>query len=779
MMPGTRSTEEIFARALEISAPGERARLLEKWCGGEMELRREIESLLEAHEGAGTFMGGAEVETMRAGLPLPRAEENGPIPIIRGFRIEREIGRGGLGTVYAAWDEKLHRRVAIKTLHGVADAPARQCVLNEARKIAALRDLAVVTIHAVLDENDPPAIVMELVEGFPIDQATESLTFQQRARILQEVARALATAHKSGIIHRDLKPANVLVTPAMKPVILDFGLAVSVQDGAGQGSRFEGTPLYASPEQASGATLTSASDVFSFGSLMFKVLTGTTPFHGDNLHEVLEAIRAAEPPFLRDVALTVPSDLQAVCLACLAAQPGARPTAEQVVLELGRFLAGEPVRLRPALYSDILRRRISEYANDLINWEQQGMISSDERDRLQVVHRRILADEDHWLIDARRLTLAQTVLYTSTWLVVIASGLLVWLVRNELSPTLRWLLPLFGTTALFAIGLRAESRKEALASASFLAGAVLSVVPTTLAMLGEFKFLSRVPRDVAQLFDGSFTNQQVLGATLTGLLLSLFALWRLRLTGFAWTTCLLGAATYVGVLLQFDWLDQKLEIAALWLLPLIGFSGISLIFEKMGRVRWALPYHLVALLVLVGALDAIATSGPTLAMLGLTESTAAFFTESRQELLSLAINGVIFLGLMFVTENARSLDLRRGSRVLEVVAILHLLGGLYQNARQQRHDPDVRIDVALYLAAVLLFLALGPWRSRWRMLVGALSGLALGSYLLLDLDLVPRKPFILCLGALGLVTALAAYLYLLLAPRRRTRRPANGSKGGN
>ena len=106
--------------------------------------------------------------------------------------------------------------------------------------------------------------------------------------------------------------------------------------------------------------------------------------------DLLTAIRAAKPPFLRDVAVGVPADLQAICLACLAANPEERPTAEEVALDLGRFLANEPVRLRPALYGDILRRRISEYSNDLLNWEHQGMISSDERDRLQVVHRRIL-----------------------------------------------------------------------------------------------------------------------------------------------------------------------------------------------------------------------------------------------------------------------------------------------------------------------------------------------------------------------------------------------------
>lgn len=787
--PRSASAESVFAGALERLTPGDRERYLDDACAGRPDLRREVDSLLRAHQEAHTFLGwsplvgepaGANpgldsvpVPTVRAtegatAFPAARTPESTP-PRITGFRLDRCLGQGGLGSVFEAWDEKLQRRVAIKTLHAFtnATAEARRRVLDEARKLAALRDPAIVTVHAVLDDHEPPAIVMELVEGYAVDRATEGFTFAQKARVLQEIARALAEAHDRGILHRDLKPANVLVTPGLKPVILDFGLALSLREGEQPGRGFEGTPLYASPEQVRGGPLTPAADVFSLGSLMFKVLTGAVPFPGGTLADVLEAITRAAPPFLRDVALGVPTDLQAICLACLARESEKRPTARQVALELGRFLAGEPVRLRPALYSDILRRRISEYSNDLLNWEQQGMISPDERDRLQLVHRRILADEDHWLIDTRRLTLTQTLLYTSTWLVVIAAALVVWLIRDEVAPVLRWSLPTASSLALLAIGLRAESRREELASAAFLAGAVLSVVPTSLALLAEGGVLTHRPDGVTQLFATGFTNPQLLLANLVGLILSLFALWRLRMTGFAWTTCALGAASFLSALLLFNWLGQEPQVMAAWLLPLVGFSGVALAFEKSGRIRWALPYHVLALLVLIGALDVIAIQGPTFSFLGVPATTTGFLNEDRQRYLSLALNGVVYLGLMFATENARSLDLRRGSRVLEIAALAHVLGGLYQNAQHARGTADVRLDVALYLGAVVVFLILGPWRSRWRMLVGAMTGLALGSYLLLDLDLVPRQPFIIALGILGLGTAVGAYLRLVVAPRRR------------
>src|SRR5207248_2020391 len=189
-----------------------------------------------------------------------------------------------------------------------------------------------------------------------LDQFAAKLNFDQKARLLLEVARGLSAAHDRGLIHRDLKPDNIIVGPDMRPRILDFGLALSIQEAGRQGRGFEGTPLYASPEQVLGKSLTAATDIFSFGSLLFKVLTGRAPFTGSTFSEVLKAIATTAPPFLREFAVGVPEDLQAICLACLAWDAADRPSASDLVLELGRYLVGEPVRLKPKLYDDLLRR---------------------------------------------------------------------------------------------------------------------------------------------------------------------------------------------------------------------------------------------------------------------------------------------------------------------------------------------------------------------------------------------------------------------------------------
>ncbi len=714
-------------------------------------LRKETRERIEA---------GLRVREWRDRDRRPPTESAAEPPQLPGFRIERKLGQGGLGVVYAAQDEKLNRRVAIKVLRHRSDAQVRNRVLDEARHTAALSDPAVVTVFSVLDEADPPAIVMEFVEGFPLDRFAAQLSFEQKARLLREVARGLSVAHARGLVHRDLKPDNIIVGPDLRPRILDFGLALSLEEAARQGRGFEGTPLYASPEQALGKPLGPESDVFSFGSLMFKVLTGKAPFAGDSISQVLEAITSTAPPFLREVAVGVPEDLQAICLACLAWNPADRPSAETVALELGRFLVGEPVRLKPKLYDDLLRRTISEHANQAHVWESQSIISHEERDALEIIHRRLLADEDHWIIDARRITPLQTILSAATWLTVVATVLTVWMLRDDLASPWRWVLPVFFTTALMLAGDVARRTRENLAAATFLAGAALAIAPATLVLLAELKVFAGVPSGITQLFTGTFTNQQVLAASITALAVSGFSLWRLKMTGFAWTTATLAAASYVSLLLPFNWLEQKPEIMALWCLPLATLEVAALGFERAGRVRWTMPFHLIALAAVVVGLDVVAIHGPTLKLLGVTDERWSYFDPDRQVAFSFVLNGTVFLILMLLAERSTSLDLRRAAKWLEVLAILHTISALFTNALQHRDSPLVRYDVWIYLAAALCFAVLAPFRSRWRMLVGGLFACGLGSYLLVDLGLVARKPFVIGLGITGMIVALGAFAYV-------------------
>jgi hypothetical protein len=324
------------------------------------------------------------------------------------------------------------------------------------------------------------------------------------------------------------------------------------------------------------------------------------------------------------------------------------------------------------------------------------------------------------------------------------------------------MLPSYFTAALFIAGYSARRQRESLAAATFLAGATLAIAPCALALLAELHFFSTPPAGVKQLFAGTFTNQQVFTASLMALAVSASSLWRMKMTGFAWTTATLGAASYVSLLLMFDWLSKKPETQALWCLPLVFAEPVALALERHGRVRWTTPFHLVSLLALVVGLDIIALNGPTLKMLGVHEGN--YFDKSRLHALSIVLNGLLFLTLMLVTERSKSLDLRRASKLLEILAIMHTLSALFVNAMDHRTDAHVRVDVWLYLIAAALFMVLAPFRSRWRLLVGGLAGCGFGSYLVVDLHLIDRKPFIIGLGFVGLLVALSTFVYV----RRRS-----------
>ena len=180
------------------------------------------------------------------------------------------------------------------------------------------------------------------------------------------------------------------------------------------------------------------------------------------------------------------------------------------------------------------------------------------------------------------------------------------MLREELGPIWRWAVPTGFTAMLFAAGLAAWREREKVAAATFLAGAALAIAPSMLSWLAELRVLATPPEDVTQLFPGIFTNEQVLASSLAALAASGFCWWRLKMTGFAWTTAALAAASYLSFLLLFDWLDAKARNQALWCLPLATVELLAFVLERKGRVRWTLPFHLVAMLALVGSLDVIA-----------------------------------------------------------------------------------------------------------------------------------------------------------------------------
>ncbi len=256
------------------------------------------------------------------------------------YRVIARLGAGGMGVVYRATDERLGRDVAIKVLPAGAaiDPERRQRFIREARAASALNHPNIVTIHEIDRAGEIDFIVMELVDGTPLDRliASGPLAIADAVHVAAEIASALAAAHGAGIVHRDIKPGNVMVSPDGRVKVLDFGLAKLLAPDAqhsatvtATGVRTElgvllGTAAYMSPEQARGEAVDARSDVFSLGVLLYEALTGRRPFQGSSTLDMLTAILHEAPPPVRALRGDVPAELERLVSRMLEKDPAAR-----------------------------------------------------------------------------------------------------------------------------------------------------------------------------------------------------------------------------------------------------------------------------------------------------------------------------------------------------------------------------------------------------------------------------------------------------------------------
>ncbi len=229
----------------------------------------------------------------------------GPNRMLGQYRIEAELGRGSFGAVYRAYDSVLERQVALKVM-GAGASVSTDAVLREARAAAALIHPHICTVFAVDASEGVPMIVMEYLDGQPLSKAlkTGPLPQERVAAIGRQVALGMAAAHAQAIVHGDLKPANIMVTHAGVAKVLDFGLARRQRPMAAgdqtilfddvESGKLAGTPLYMSPEHVHGQPLLPASDVFSFGLILYEMLTGRTALEGNNVLEIMRKIETLE-----------------------------------------------------------------------------------------------------------------------------------------------------------------------------------------------------------------------------------------------------------------------------------------------------------------------------------------------------------------------------------------------------------------------------------------------------------------------------------------------------
>jgi eukaryotic-like serine/threonine-protein kinase len=293
-----------------------------------------------------------------AGAPEERGGDQGVAgPALPGYRILAELGRGGMGVVYKAWQSSLKRLVALKVIRAgsFADRDVAARFRAEAELAARFQHPNIVQVYEVGEHEGVGYLALEFVPGGSLHEKLAGLPHpaQESARLLEVLARAVHYAHQRGIVHRDLKPANVVLTEDGVPKITDFGLAKLQESSHGltHTGAILGTPSYMAPEQARGlpAQISPATDIYALGAILYETLTGRPPFQGATPLSTLEQALTQEPVSPSRLQRQTPRDLEVICLKCLEKEPRRRyPSAEHLADDLQRFLAGHPIAARPA-----------------------------------------------------------------------------------------------------------------------------------------------------------------------------------------------------------------------------------------------------------------------------------------------------------------------------------------------------------------------------------------------------------------------------------------------
>jgi len=351
--------KSIFVEALEMAAD-ERPAFLDRVCGNDESLRRQVEEFLRLHEDAGGFL---ESPPLIDRPPLPNLPEEKLGTTIDKYKLLEKIGEGGMAVVYMAEQaDPIRRKVALKII---------KLGMDTKQVIARFE----VERQAGATETGRPYFVMELVTGVSITEYCNKNkpSTQERLELFLQVCNAVQHAHQNGVIHRDIKPSNILVTVQdgqATPKVIDFGVAKAVQPLTEQTlhthqSQLVGTPAYMSPEQASGHTkeLDTRSDVYSLGVVLYRVLTGRFPYDVKGpVLQTLQNIQEAEPLRPSRIVHHLDSDVEAIVLRALAKELHHRyQSGAELQRDIEHWLIGLPILARSGSSIYLLRKVIAKH----------------------------------------------------------------------------------------------------------------------------------------------------------------------------------------------------------------------------------------------------------------------------------------------------------------------------------------------------------------------------------------------------------------------------------
>lgn len=699
------------------------------------------------------------------------AEGGAPLPFFPGFRTLERLGRGGAGEVFKLEDLTLGRIVAAKVLR--PDSPLTAGVadfLREARSLALFEDPRIVRLLEYR-ATDPPVLLMEYVDGFAIDEIGPWLEYEQRARIIAEVADALHHAHGLGLQHRDLKPSHILLDARLQPKILDFGLARGEADrGHGLGTLASMAPEQLDPNQP----IDARTDVYALGVILYELLAGAPPYGGDTDQELMAAIRAGEPRLPIEIQPTVPEPLQAVTLKAMARDPADRYTsAREMALDLRRFLAGRPVQARPVSYRSALGRRLQPHLEQIRDWERLRLLYPHEGDRLRAAYRRLEAREDDWIVESRVLSFSQIALYLGAFL--LACGSLLYFdaylsdaIRGLLRPALTLAVPFLGLSAVAHWLHRHEHQAAAVA---FHLGAA-ALLPLALLMLfREGGALMGGAGGPNELFE-KVTNRQLQVA------LALACVWLATLAARTRTVALSSGfavallAAHLALLGDFGlhrWIEEsRWDLLGAALLPLLlsaALLGRGL--EWRGWSWFAVPLYFGGAALAAVVLELLALDGRALAHLGVTLRPLQDAKVTSPPLLdtvaAMTLNGFLIYTLGVVLERRGTALMRTPAQLLYAFspfAILEPLAYLNGVGEYSR-----RFDW-MYLTLALTIAFLSRFRQRRSFYYAGVLNTGLALWLTTDHYQWHDRPVWAVAVLLTGAVALAAGFVLGLAERR-------------
>jgi serine/threonine protein kinase len=334
-------------------------------------LARAIGETMQAEEQLGALLAGSDASpsctsplSEATAAPFPGAPDGAPpliraaaLPNVPGYEVLGVLGKGGMGVVYQARQRRLGRLVALKMILRAehADDDDRRRFRLEAEAVARLQHAHIVQIFEVGEYQGKPFFSLEFCPSGSLDKklAGTPLPPKEAAALVQSLAKAMHAAHQAGVVHRDLKPANVLLGADGAPKVTDFGLAKLADPAAvsavvlTRSGEIVGTPSYMAPEQAAGKAVSTQTDVYALGAILYECLTGRPPFKAATVMDTLYQVLSGEPAPPSRLNPQTPRDLETICLKCLRKEPAQRyASAEALAHDLQQFQRGEPITAR-------------------------------------------------------------------------------------------------------------------------------------------------------------------------------------------------------------------------------------------------------------------------------------------------------------------------------------------------------------------------------------------------------------------------------------------------